>query len=324
MTVKPAGSRQLLEWGTRRLRAAGLYFGHGTSTARDEAAWLLAAALETPADQPLPILAAVPEAARQRYQTLIEERIHSRKPAAYLLNEAWFAGRRYFVDERTLIPRSLIGEFIGERFAPWVRRPRHVTSILDIGTGSGCIALALAHAFSWAHVDASDISPEALAVAAVNVRRHRLGRRVRLVHSDLFRGLPGARYDLIVSNPPYATARELRALPEEYRHEPSLALVAPLQGLAIILQILAQAPDHLREDGVLVVETGNRAPELSRLLPSVPLVWLQDAIGDGSVFLIEGTTLRRYRRLIGAAARTLKSRERAGVPRRPASLRRRR
>lgn len=320
--MRSPGSRQLLEWGTRRLRAAGLYYGHGTASARDEAAWLLAAALETPADQPIAVLPSVPEAACLRYQSLIEDRIRSRRPAAYLLSEAWFAGRRYFVDERTLIPRSLIGEFIGERFAPWVRRPRQITSMLDIGTGSGCIALALAHAFPWANVDASDVSRDALAVAAINVRRQRLGRRVRLVHSDLFKGLAGTRYNLIVSNPPYATERELRALPDEYRHEPRLALVAPGRGLAIILQILAQAPAHLHEGGVLVVETGNRAPDLSRLLAAIPFVWLQDSLGDGSVFLLERSALLPHRALINEAVAALRPENQSARGRTPVHKRR--
>jgi len=294
--MKHSGSKALLEWGTRRLRAAAVCFGHGTSNPRDEAAWLLAAALRISADAPIPILSTVPESVSARYRHLVETRIASRKPAAYLLNEAWFAGRKYFVDERALIPRSLIGEFIVERFAPWVVRPRQVRAMLDIGTGSGCIALALAHAFPWAQVDASDISEDALAVAAINVRQHRLGRRVRTVHSDLFARLAGAHYDLIVSNPPYATEHEFRTLPQEYRHEPKAALVAPGRGLSIILRMLVQAPRFLNEGGMVVVETGNRAPVLARLLPAVPFVWLHDSSGDGSVFLVERDTLLQHRK----------------------------
>lgn len=280
----------LLAWGARRLRVAGVYFGHGTQNALEEASWLLAGATKrAPGTHMRGRLSA--EAAA-RYQQLIEERIASRRPAAYLLNEAWFAGRRFYVDPRVLVPRSLIGEFILERFAPWVRHPGKVHAALDIGTGSGCIALALAHAFPHARVDASDISTEALEVAARNVRAQRLGARVRLVHSDLFKNLGKRRYDLIVSNPPYVTDHELRALPEEYRHEPRQALVAPGRGLAVLLALLADAPDHLTREGIVVIETGNRAASLARRLPSVPFVWLADASQDESVALIEAAALR--------------------------------
>ncbi|MHB1942238.1 MAG: 50S ribosomal protein L3 N(5)-glutamine methyltransferase [Acidiferrobacteraceae bacterium] len=293
----------LLVWGARRLRVAGVHFGHGTQNALEEASWLLAGATrQAPGTR---LRGRLPAETVARYQHLIEERIASRRPAAYLLSEAWFAGRRFYVDPRVLIPRSLIGEFILERFAPWVRHPARVRAALDIGTGSGCIALALARAFPGARVDASDISAEALEVAARNVRTQRLGARVRLVHSDLFENLGRRRYDLIVSNPPYVTDHELRALPEEYHHEPRQALVAPGRGLAVLLALLAGAPDHLTREGIVVIETGNRAASLARKLPSVPFMWLADASQDESVALIEATALRRGRAEIVRALATL-------------------
>lgn len=293
----------LLQWGARRLRAAPVHFGHGALNAREEASWLLSHVLRVAPGMPLPRVASA--AKIMRYRGLIDERIRQRRPVAYLLNEAWFAGRRFYVDERVLIPRSIIGEFILERFAPWIRYPRRVRRVLDIGTGSGCIALALARAFRLAKVHATDVSRDALAVAARNVRAQRLGRRVALVHSDLFKGLGKHRYDLIVSNPPYVTEYEFRALPKEYWHEPKQALVAKARGLALLLELLASAPEHLTPGGILVIETGNRAPALARMLPGVPFIWLTDSAGDESVALVDGDALASCRGEIEASRRAL-------------------
>ncbi|MHB1951080.1 MAG: 50S ribosomal protein L3 N(5)-glutamine methyltransferase [Acidiferrobacteraceae bacterium] len=293
----------LIDSGARRLRAAGVHFGHGAGSAREEASWLLAHVLR--ADPRAPLRGTPAAASVARYRALLDQRIRTRRPAAYLLNEAWFAGHKFYVDERVLIPRSLIGEFILERFRPWVRDPRRVRRALDIGTGSGCIAAALARAFPKARIDATDLSRDALTVAARNLRAQRLSARVRLVHSDLFQGLKGRRYDLIVSNPPYVTEHEFRVLPEEYRHEPKQALVAHTRGLALLLALLIDAPRHLTEDGLLVLETGNRARALARLLPQVPLVWLADSAGDGSVALIERAALTASLRAIRRARRAL-------------------
>lgn len=268
----------LRTWARRRLARAALWYGHGYADAHDEVEVLLHAALKGRHQ--------VSAAAAMRFRALIDARIEQRLPAAYLAGEAWFNGRRYFVDPNVLVPRSLIGEFIEERFAPWLVRPADIRRALDLGTGSGCIALALAHAFPQAQVDASDVSAAALAVAERNIRAHRLTRRVRAIASDCFQNLKGP-YDLLVSNPPYATAYEARQMPPEYAHEPRRALVAEGRGLALILEILRQAPAYLSPQGLLVVETGNRAPALVRLLPEVPFFWLTHSSGDESVFLLD-------------------------------------
>jgi ribosomal protein L3 glutamine methyltransferase len=276
-----------------RFKAARLHYGHGTETALEEAAWLVGHAIGARPDVLASRLSVRPTAAeRERIELLAAERIKTRKPLAYLLHEAWFAGRRFYVDERALVPRSLTAEFILERFAPWVI-PGKVRRILDLCTGSGCMAVALARAFPRARVDAADISEAALEVARINVRRHRLQRRVRLVRSDLFAGLGQRRYDLIVSNPPYVAATEMKRLPAEDRREPRLALAAADRGLAVILRILAAAPRHLSRAGVLVVETGNSYARLQARRPDIPFVWLTTTSGDESVFLIEAAELAR-------------------------------
>jgi ribosomal protein L3 glutamine methyltransferase len=270
----------------RRLRAAGLHFGHGTESARDEAAWLVAHVarvaphrLEAHLDRNLTAAQA------RRAQALVEARIATRKPLAYLIHEAWFAGLRFYVDERVIVPRSLTAEFIRERFAPWVEAAR-VRRILDLCTGSGCMAVALARAFPRARVDAADISPAALAVARINVRRHRRARRVRLIESDLYARLGERRYDVIVTNPPYVARAELETLPAEYRHEPALALAAGASGLDAVTRILAEAAAHLNPGGILVAEVGGSAAALQEKFPSVPFLWLSTASGDESVFLL--------------------------------------
>ncbi|UCF75312.1 MAG: 50S ribosomal protein L3 N(5)-glutamine methyltransferase, partial [Betaproteobacteria bacterium] len=211
------------------LAAARLHYGHGTDNPRDEAAWLVGNALQISPQDLAKHLRDRPNATEiEGIRALVEERIQTRKPLAYLLNEAWFAGRRFYVDERVLVPRSLTAEFIAERFQPWIA-PHAVRRALDLCTGSGCIAIALAHAFPGARVDATDLSTDALAVARINIERHGLHDRVRLIHADLFKGIPRKRYDLIVTNPPYVGAREMRTLPREYRHEPA-AGVDPCDG----------------------------------------------------------------------------------------------
>jgi ribosomal protein L3 glutamine methyltransferase len=286
--------RDLILATERRLAAAGLYYGHGTDNPRDEAAWLVGAALGIE-PQALDVhLGDVPAAAgTAKVETLVAERIRTRQPLAYLINEAWFAGHRLYVDERVIVPRSLVGEFILERFVPWVE-PARVWRALDLCTGSGCIAIALAHAFPQARVDAADISAPALAVARRNVDAHRLAGRVRLIESDLFAALAGEVYDLIVTNPPYVAPHELPGLPAEYRHEPELALVSGRDGLAAITRILAAAADHLAAHGALVAEVGNSNHALAAAFPEVPFLWLTTASGDDSVFLLTAAELRRH------------------------------
>ena len=231
----------------------------------------------------------------EKIEALTAERIRTRKPLAYLLREAWFAGLRFYIDERAIVPRSLTGEFIQERFQPWIEVKR-VRRILDLCTGSGCMAIVCARAFPRAHVDAADISEDALAVARRNVEKHRLRKRLRVIRSDLFSALKGKRYDLIVTNPPYVGRAEMKTLPPEHRHEPGLALASGEQGLDAIIRILAQAPSHLAPGGILVAEVGNSAAILQANFPSVPFVWLTTALGDESVFLITTEELAQHRR----------------------------
>lgn len=286
--------REFVYAACERMEEAELYFGHGTDNALDEAAWLAAAALDIPhheletrADDELSA------AQLDALETLLRQRIETRKPLAYLLHEAWFAGRRFYVDERVIVPRSHLGEFIIDQFQPWIESGR-VERALDLCTGSGCIAVALAHAFPQAAIDAADIAAEALAVARINVAAHGLEPRIRLVQSDLFAGLAGERYDLIVTNPPYVDAIDMAELPAEYRHEPAIALASGEQGLDAIIHILAQAPAHLAPKGLLAAEVGNSCTALQAAFPSVPFTWLTTAAGDESVFVLSAEELMRH------------------------------
>jgi ribosomal protein L3 glutamine methyltransferase len=283
----PSTAGALLARGTRALRRARLHFGHGTDNARDEAGALLLHALRRLRPLATEDLARrVSREQRARFERLLERRIRERIPAVYLTRRCYFAGVPLYVDKRVLIPRSPIAELIERGFAPWIARAR-VRAILDLGTGSGCLAIACARAFPKARVDASDIAADALAVTRINVRRQRLGRRVRVLHSDHFSALAGARYDIIVSNPPYVGARELQGLPLEYRHEPRLALAAGEDGLASARIILRDAAAHLNPGGILIVEVGNSEAALRRAFPRLPFVWLAFARGGGGVFLLE-------------------------------------
>jgi ribosomal protein L3 glutamine methyltransferase len=271
---------------TRRLRRASVYFGHGTDNATDEAAALVLHTLNVPYDAPPRALTRrVTPAQRERVEALLRRRIDERMPLPYLTHEAWFAGLPFFVDQRVLIPRSAIAELIERRFAPWIAASR-VRNLLDMGTGSGCIALAAAKAFPRARVDAVDIDPAALEVADINRRRLRLTRRVRLIESDHFAALSGSPYDIIVSNPPYVGTREMRGLPREYGHEPRLALSSGRDGLDSVAIILREARRFLRPQGLLVVEVGNTERLLARAYPKMPFTWLDFERGGGGVFLL--------------------------------------
>jgi ribosomal protein L3 glutamine methyltransferase len=291
----PQTAADWIGWAEERFLEADLRFGHGTDNALDEAAWLVGSALDLSPDALESALEQRPTPGQQsRIRTLVDERISTRKPLAYLLKEAWFAGRRYHVDERVIVPRSHLAEFIQERFQPWIA-PGRVTRVLDLCTGSGCIAIAVAHAFPAARVDAVDLSPDALAVAAINVEKHAVGNRVALIQSDLYQALAERRYDVIISNPPYVPAWEMRELPAEYRHEPDMALEAGEGGLEIVLRLLAGAPDHLEPGGILLAEVGNSCTALQEALPAVPFLWLTTASGDESVFLLTAKELLTHR-----------------------------
>ena len=284
----------LIQLATRRLQKAGAFFGHGTDNAHDEAVALVLHVMGLPPDSPVSVLKRrMSGAQRARFDELLDKRATQRVPLAYLTHESWFAGLPFYVDERVLIPRSAIAELIERRFEPWID-PARVRSLLDMGTGSGCIGLACAKAFPKVRVDASDIDEAALEVAAINRRRLRLTRRVRLVKSDHFAGLSGASYDIIVSNPPYVGEREMRGLPREYRHEPRHALASGREGLDSVATILRCAARHLRPLGLLVVEVGNTERALMRAYPRVPFTWLQFERGDGGVFLLTREQLTTF------------------------------
>jgi ribosomal protein L3 glutamine methyltransferase len=278
--------RDLVRWGASRFGEAGLHFGHGTDNALDEAAWLVLHALHLPLDVSEAWLGArVTSEERRRATELLIERVTTRKPAAYLTGEAWFAGLSFYVDERVIVPRSPIAELISERFEPWVV-PERVHRVLDLCTGSGCIAIAAAMALPMAVVTGAELDPGALEVARINVQRHGLEDRVRLVESDLLEALGGERFDLIVSNPPYVDAGELAALAPEYHHEPNRALAAGPDGLDLVLRILTNAAEHLEHGGQLIVEVGASERALVDAFPALPLTWLEFASGGQGVFVI--------------------------------------
>jgi ribosomal protein L3 glutamine methyltransferase len=283
--------RDLIERGARRLRRARVFFGHGTDNARDEAAALVWHALGLPAPTARIYLKVTSERQQRQARELITRRIRERTPAVYLTGETWFAGLKFRADSRALIPRSPLAELIERGYAPWID-PRRVRRVLDIGTGGGCLAIASARMLPGARVDALDLSAPALALAALNVRRHRLGRRVRLLQSDYFSALSAERYDIIVSNPPYVGARELRALPAEYRHEPRMALASGRDGMDAVRAILKDARRHLNPGGILIVEVGNTEVAVRRAFPRLPFTWLTFERGGGGVFLLTAQQLR--------------------------------
>lgn len=279
--------RDWLRWGVSRFNEAKLFFGHGCDNAHDEAAWLILHALHLPPDRLDPYLdARLTRHERLAVLELLQQRIAKRLPAAYLTHEAWQAGLRFYVDERVLIPRSYFAELLVEGFAPWVEDPAAIASALDLCTGSGCLAILMAHAFPNAHIDATDLSADALEVARRNVADYHLEDRIRLVQGDLFAGLGKRKYDLIISNPPYVTAQAMRDLPPEYRHEPEIALAAGEDGLDIVRRILAEAKKHLTPQGLLAVEVGHNKEIVEAAFPNLPLVWLDTESGEGKIFLL--------------------------------------
>ncbi len=285
--------RDFIRWGATRMNAAGVHFGHGTADAIDEAAALVLHALHLPPDLHGDFLqATLTPGEKQTVVNLLERRVHERKPAAYLMNRAWFMGLPFYVDERVLIPRSPLAELIERHFEPWLVNPETVTDILDLCTGSGCIGIACAYAFPEAEVTMTDISVAALAVAQRNIQEHDLHARVQAIQSDLFTALQGRSYDLIVSNPPYVGQKTIQHLPEEYRHEPMLGLEAGEQGLDVVTEILRQAANYLNAEGILVVEVGNAQDVLSAAFPEIPFVWLDFERGGEGIFLLTAEQLR--------------------------------
>lgn len=279
--------RDCLRFAVSRFNEAGLFFGHGSDNAHDEAAYLVLHTLHLPPDRLDPFLdAALTPAEIGAVLDVIAQRVEKRLPAAYLTHEAWLAGHRFYVDERVIVPRSFFAELLDEQMAPWVDDPEAIGSVLDLCTGSGCLAILAALAFPNAQVDAVDLSRDALDVARRNVADYGLPERVHVIESDLFAALGGRQYDLIISNPPYVNAESVAVLPPEYLHEPALALGSGEDGLDATRAILREAAAHLTPDGILAVEIGHNRAALEAAYPDTPFTWLEVAAGDDFVFLL--------------------------------------
>ena len=285
--------RDLLRYAVSRFQDAELYFGHGSSNAYDEAAYLILHTLTLPIDRLDPFLdARLLSDEIASVLAVIERRTTDRVPAAYITKEAWLADYHFFVDERVLVPRSFISELIPDRFAPWIGNPDEIDFVLDLCTGSGCLAIMLAEAFPNSAVDAVDLSSEALDVAEINVADYELEDRIELVESDLYNSLEPQRYDLIVANPPYVNSGSMDALPDEYRHEPHGALAGGADGMDIVRRIVSEAGKWLTPEGILVVEIGNEYDNAIAAFPNLELIWLSTSGGDDRVFLIEAKHLQ--------------------------------
>lgn len=287
-------ARDYIRWAASQFTEAQVCFGHGTSTALDEAAALVLHTIHQPYNLAEFYLEAVlTSAERLAIANIVSRRIQERVPSAYLTHEAIFAGLSFYVDERVLVPRSPIAELIVQRFTPWVEED-DVVRILDLCTGSACIAIACAYAFPHALVDAVDLSTDALTVAQINLEKHQLEEVVTLYQSDLFQELPEAKYDVIVSNPPYVSTVEWTYLPEEYHAEPDMGFKGGESGLDIVLRILIDANQHLTEQGILIVEVGSSAETLQSLFPDVPFYWLDFERGGDGVFLLTAEQVKQY------------------------------
>ena len=287
--------RDWARWSASHFNRSQLFYGHGTDNALDEALELVLATLHLQHDLPESFLdARVSTEEAALLAANIERRVEQRVPLAYITGRAWFVGLEFEVDENVLVPRSPMAELILESFHPWLSE-QPVNAVLDLCCGSGCIGIACAHAFPDALVDLADISPSALEVAARNIDKHGLDDRVRAVRSDVFEHLDGERYDLIVSNPPYVSSEEMRSLPREYAHEPSLGLEAGEDGLDVVSCILSDAADYLTADGILVLEVGASADLLMARYPGVPFLWLDFEHGGDGVFLLTAEQLVEYR-----------------------------
>lgn len=280
--------RDLIRYGVSRFNEAKLFFGHGSDNAWDEAVYLVLFALHLPPDQLEPFMdARVLPQERERALSLIDLRCDQRLPAPYLTHEAWLQGFRFHVDQRVIVPRSPIAELLMNQLSPWISDPYEVTGILDLCTGSGCLAIIAAHQFPEAFVDATDISRDALDVAAINVAQHGMDDRLNLHHGSLYDPLPvAARYDLIISNPPYVNTRSMGKLPAEYRHEPRLALAGGDDGMDIVRTIIEQAPAHLSDEGLLVIEIGHERAFFEAAFPELEPMWLDTAEASDQILLL--------------------------------------
>lgn len=286
--------RDFIRWGASEMNRHDLYFGHGFSSALDEAVYACLFALKLPNNWPTSYFDAnLVESERKAVYELLTLRVKSRLPLSYLTNQAWFCGIEFYIDERALVPRSPIAELIQNQFEPWVD-PESVHSILDLCTGSACIAIACQYAFPEAQVSASDLSKDALEVARINVKKHGLEKDLELYESDCFESIPAQKFDLIVSNPPYVDAGDLASMPDEYGQEPAMGLGSGDDGLDLTFQILTQAVDYLSDHGVLIVEVGNSAMALVDLLPDVPFSWVEFENGGDGVFYISYTDLKNH------------------------------
>lgn len=279
--------RDWLRYAVTRFNRAGIFCGHGVQDSFDEAVWLILGTLALPLDRLEPFLdACIPGEERISLLEAIEQRADERLPTAYILGEAWLGDFRFTVDERVIVPRSFFAELLEDGLAPWVDAPEAVSSALDMCTGSGCLAILLAHAFPDAAITAVDLSDDALDVARINVADYGLEERVELVRSDVFAQLDGRRFDLILSNPPYVTAEAMDALPPEYLHEPRMALASGDDGLDVVRRLLAQAAEHLNPGGILAVEVGHNRHIVEEAFPDLPFNWLSTRGGDDMVFLL--------------------------------------
>jgi ribosomal protein L3 glutamine methyltransferase len=285
--------RDLLRYAVTRFNTEKLFFGHGSSNAFDEAAYLLLHTLKLPLDKLEPFMDArlLPDEIASVLQ-VIERRATDRVPAAYITNEAWLGGYRFHVDENVIVPRSFIAELIPEQFSPWVGDPESVMHILDLCTGSGCLPIMLADAFPNAQVDAVDISAAALKVARRNVDDYELQDRITLIESDLYAKVPDKKYDLIITNPPYVNTVSMKKLPQEYLHEPQIALAGGADGMDLVRKIVAGAAQRLTKNGILMVEIGNERAHAEAAFPKLELTWLSTSDGDDMVFLATADQLK--------------------------------
>jgi ribosomal protein L3 glutamine methyltransferase len=284
--------RDYLRFAVSRFNQAKLFFGHGSGDAYDEAAYLILHTLHLPLDRLDPFLdAQLTDSERTEVLNIIHRRVEHRIPAAYLTHQALLGEFSFYVDERVIVPRSFIAELLLAQLSPWIADPEKIGNVLDLCTGSGCLAILAAHAFPYAGVDAVDLSPAALAVAERNIVDYQLQDRVSLIESDLFAKLGGKQYDLIISNPPYVDAESVAALPEEYLHEPKMALGSGHDGLDAARTILEHAAQHLNLSGILIVEIGHNRDVLEAAYPDLPFTWLDVSAGDEFVFMLHRNDL---------------------------------